>query len=288
MTHGGACSAIKPLGSRDKSLVMLWWGPVTNPHSFRGCRQQTHTHSVDLCEREIRHTHCLDLRTHTYTHWLSHTHGHRQWCCIAGWLGVKAKKSYWRQVGERRWLTKPNHTGECCLGHLTVRPLTVWHCVCLCIRLLTCSFACVCVCELWTRAVIIGAYRPERGRRRGARARLRASDRSWSWMGGWGDVMSHPDSYGQSHTQPENIFHTLNSVHPIKLSINYFNPQIKDSTKCLMFICWYSLEPAQTDWHVRFAFSISNCQHIGMIVDFTTQGNTGRPETSCKIQSQYN
>ena len=125
ITHGGACSAIKPLGSRDKSLVMLWWGPVTNPHSFRGCRQQTHTHSVDLCEREIRHTHCLDLRTHTYTHWLSHTHGHRQWCCIAGWLGVKAKKSYWRQVGERRWLTKPNHTGECCLGHLTIRPLTV-------------------------------------------------------------------------------------------------------------------------------------------------------------------
>lgn len=56
---------------------------------------------------------------------------------------------------------------------------------------------------------------------------------------GWGGgvVMSHPDSYGQSLTQPENIFHTLNTAHPIKLSINYFNPQIKDSTKCLMFIC---------------------------------------------------
>lgn len=49
--------------------------------------------------------------------------------------------------------------------------------------------------------------------------------------------MTHPDSYGQSLTQPENIFHTLNTVHPIKLSINYLNPQIKDSTKCLMFIC---------------------------------------------------
>lgn len=51
---------------------------------------------------------------------------------------------------------------------------------------------------------------------------------------GVGDVMSHPDSYGQSLTQPENIFHTRNTVHPIKLSINYFNPQIKDSTKCLI------------------------------------------------------
>lgn len=52
-----------------------------------------------------------------------------------------------------------------------------------------------------------------------------------------GCVMAHPDSYGQSHTQPEKIFHTPNFFHPIKLSINYFNPQIKDSKKCLMFIC---------------------------------------------------
>lgn len=49
--------------------------------------------------------------------------------------------------------------------------------------------------------------------------------------------MSHPDSYGHSLTQPEKIFHTLNSFHSIKLSINYFNLQIKDSVKCLMFIC---------------------------------------------------
>lgn len=54
---------------------------------------------------------------------------------------------------------------------------------------------------------------------------------------GWGSVMAHPDSYGQSHTQPEKIFHAPNFFHPIKLSINYFNPQIKDSIKCLMFIC---------------------------------------------------
>lgn len=49
--------------------------------------------------------------------------------------------------------------------------------------------------------------------------------------------MSHPDSYGHSHTQLEKIFHTLKSFHSIKLSINYFNPQIKDNAKCLMFIC---------------------------------------------------
>lgn len=48
--------------------------------------------------------------------------------------------------------------------------------------------------------------------------------------------MSHPDSYGHGLTQPEKIFHTLNSFHSIKLSINYFNLQIKDSAKCLMFI----------------------------------------------------
>lgn len=132
---------------------------------------------------------------------------------------------------------------------------------------------CVCasVCELWTRAVIIGAYRPERGRRRGARAGLGASDWSWSWMGGgWvGGVMSHPDSYRQSHTQPENIFHTLNLVHPIKLSINCFNPQIKDSTKCLMFICWCSLEPAPG--RDRLPPTCPVCQHIGVIVDFANK-----------------
>lgn len=49
--------------------------------------------------------------------------------------------------------------------------------------------------------------------------------------------MSHPESYGHSLTQPEKIFHTLNSFHSIKLSINYFNLQIKDGATCLMFIC---------------------------------------------------
>lgn len=125
------------------------------------------------------------------------------------------------------------------------------HCVCACVYthacLLRCSFfMCVCECELWTRAVIIGAYRPERGRRRGARAGLGTSDRCR------GGLMTHPDSNGQSHTQPEKIFHTPNFFHSIKLSINYFNPQIKDSTKRLMFIRWYSLEPgwrqAPTVW----------------------------------------
>lgn len=128
-----ACSSIIPLSFRDKGLVTLWWGPVTNPYSVRGCRQRhthTHTHAVDTCEREIWHTHSLDLWMHAYTHWLSLTLEHRHWCCVAGWLGVKAMQSYWRQVGERRWLTKPNHTGECCLGHLTIRSRTV------CVRML--------------------------------------------------------------------------------------------------------------------------------------------------------
>jgi len=137
-------------------------------------RHETHTQFIDVCEREIQHTHSAWICGYILTH--TPRHGQRQWCCMASWRGVKAKQSYWRQVGQRRWLTKPNHTRECCLGHLTIRHLAVCDCMCL----LTCSFACLCVCELWKRALIIGAYHFEQGRRRGARPELGASDQSWS------------------------------------------------------------------------------------------------------------
>lgn len=156
----------------------------------------------------------------------------------------------------------------------------------------------MCVCELRMKAVIIGAYHPERGRRRGARAglggRLTGAAVEWGGGGGRGVVMSHPDSYGQSLTQPENIFHTLNTVHPIKLSINYFNPQIKDSTKCLMFICSVHLfmfsgtcrGERVSVRRVCFALSPSNCQSSGTRVNFNSKQDIG-PADLCKFKQTY-
>lgn len=79
------------------------------------------------------------------------------------------------------------------------------------------------LCELWTRAV--GS-----GRAVGLSPQMGQNERCQSWTGdAWlkldlngrrvGCGMSHPDSYGHSLTQPEKIFHTLNSFHSIKLSI---------------------------------------------------------------------
>lgn len=134
--------------THEYALPWNHWAPETKAlscsgevlsliHTALGAADSRHTlsrtHCVAVCEREIQHTQGLDLGMHTYTHTHTILHGHRQWCCIAAWLGVKAKQSYWRQVGERRWLTKPNHTWECCLEHLTARPL----CVCVCVYFLT-------------------------------------------------------------------------------------------------------------------------------------------------------
>lgn len=155
---------------------------------------------------------------------------------------------------------------------------------------------CLSVCELRTRAVIIGAYRSERGRRRGARAGLVVSDRSWNWGGhvvvvvmvcGVGVVMSHPDSYGQSFTQPENIFHSRNTVHPIKLSINYFNPQIKDSTQCLIWPAHLVKLCGRADT-VLVARSKSNCQHVGATVDFMRYWSTPQSSSLTSANAKIN
>lgn len=138
--------------------------------------------------------------THTHTHpaWICGyvlTHAgsvsQRRGCCVAGWPGVKALQSYWRQVWRRRWLTKPKHMDECCLGHLTVRPSPV--CVYLC--MLAYTHLCICVGRVCCvnsgrgQSGLGGqsAYRPKWGRMRGARAGRGTPDWSWTWMGGgWG------------------------------------------------------------------------------------------------------
>lgn len=77
----------------------------------------------------------------------------------------------------------------------------------------------------------MGLIAPERGRRRGARGGIE---------GGACPELKHRvgECNGSSRfSQPEKIFHAANCSDPIKLSINYFNPQIKDSTKCLMSVC---------------------------------------------------
>lgn len=118
---------------------------------------------------------------------LAVSHGDGGVVLPAGWLGVKATQSYWRQVWVRRWLTKPNHMGECCLGHLTSRPFAV--CVYLCIRLLIHIFAFVRACwvnsgwgQLGLELIALNGAEGEVPGLDGG-----TSDWSWSWMrGGWG------------------------------------------------------------------------------------------------------
>lgn len=133
----------------------------------------------------------------------------RRGCCVAGWLGVKATQSYWRQVWVRRWLTKPNHMGECCLGHLTIRPFTacVRACVSLYIRSPIHIFAFgLAVRAAWTLdegSWVWGLIALHGAQWEVPRLDGGTSDWSWSWMReGWGvecliQILTGTDSHSR-------------------------------------------------------------------------------------------